>query len=651
MNIYDLFKGASHKYKYRKLTGHDKQTGRPKYRYYYDYHHGGGIHSAEHFEEGSKFEFTHGNQRGHFHVDSIKGDKVTVTHDEIEGFSVTFSKKEFSALLKFQHKKALQETAKKRRATYEKMKAKTPKHIGLKLAKRRAEELEALAEVEVKPSKKGASALEKSILEKHSVSVSQLSDHFEIWREEGYLKHQDKFFQKKMRSLAGENPDRFTKPPENPYDRHRNFDKWLARKKEIGEIFSAQYKNPKPEERAERAEPSLKAYNSLLDRSAEENREVLKAVEVYKAKIDTFDQTYNPDSFLEETFESFINPFLEDPRLKEHTRDQVLSLSWEEYEDLVGRYTARHLSSGVAEFDSEETYRKKAVWGKDSTVGERLEKIKARIKKPNWTLPRPWSAEWLSDPKHKGRGVWEDRQTTRDMDNFAETQKARNYPNLEKLGREKALRVVAREEFEKLKREVSKACAGFDTTPTQEAHVDHWCKKGKRKAFPRISGHLAKVEEIFKKAYPDRKKKTQFEFKKNVRACFDGEFPDEPLITLANDTDHKSASHEMGHSLEYMKKGDNTILDVGTLTHLTRIERGKIKTLPFGRREAAFDDEYIELYTGKLYDGGATELVSMGVQELLGDPKTQAEDQANFALRDPHHFLITYGILKGYAKL
>ena len=199
MDIYDLFKGASHKYKYRKLTGHDKKTGRPKYRYYYDYHQGGGIHSAEHFEEGSKFEFSHKGQRGHFHIDSARKNNVTITHDET-GHSETITRAELSALLRAQHQGALQETAKKRRETYERMKERTPKHIGLKLAKRRAEELEALAEVEVKTPKKGASALEKSILEKHSVSVSQLSDHFEIWREEGYLKHQDKLFQKKMRN-------------------------------------------------------------------------------------------------------------------------------------------------------------------------------------------------------------------------------------------------------------------------------------------------------------------------------------------------------------------------------------------------------------------------------------------------------------------
>ena len=499
MNTYDLFKGASHKYKYRKLTGHDKKTGRPKYRYYYDYHHGGGIHSAEHFVAGSKFEFEHKGQRGHFHIDSAREYNVTITHDET-GHSETITRAELSALLRAQHQGALQETAKKRRETYERMKEKTPKHIGLKLAKRRAEELEGLAGAP-KP-KEEASDLEQSILKKHSVSASQLSNHFEIWEEEGVLKPQDKFFQKKMRSLAGENNR--DKPPKNPYDRFRNFDKWVEFMRESSKIANAQSDlTTTPEARAKRAEPSLKAYNDLLERSAKENRGVLKAVEEYRANL----------------------------------------------------------------------------------------------------AKRKYSMEWV-------------------------------------------------EGFEKLKREVSKACAGFDTTPTQESHEDHWCNKGKRKAFPRVSGHLAKVEEIFKTAYPDRKKKTQFDFQKSVRANYSDRGYGHARIVLENYTDLKTASHEMGHSLEYMEEGNNTVLDVGTLTHLTRIERGKIKTIyPTGKREEAFDDEYTELYTGKLYEKGSTELVSMGVQEILGSPKTQAEDQANFALRDPHHFLITYGILKGYAKL
>jgi len=148
--VLDLLKAASHKYIRRIPKGRDKRTGRMRYDYVYKEHHRGGILSAvEDVEAGAAFKLPDpkSGQDGHFHVEAVKGDKITVKHDETER-SVTMTKAEFKALLQREHGQALKETAKKRRETYERMKRESPKSIGLKAAKNRAEQLERMAGVD-----------------------------------------------------------------------------------------------------------------------------------------------------------------------------------------------------------------------------------------------------------------------------------------------------------------------------------------------------------------------------------------------------------------------------------------------------------------------------------------------------------------------
>ena len=98
-----LLKAAQHKYTHRKLIGRDPKTNRKRYRYYYAEHHGGGITSAE-IEAGSAFKLTFKGRRGHFHVQSVEGDTVTVKHDgRPNSKPVEMTKAEFRALLKRQH--------------------------------------------------------------------------------------------------------------------------------------------------------------------------------------------------------------------------------------------------------------------------------------------------------------------------------------------------------------------------------------------------------------------------------------------------------------------------------------------------------------------------------------------------------------------
>ena len=117
-----LIKAAQHKYTHRKMIGRDPKTNRIRYRYYYAEHQGGGITSAR-FEEGSAFKLTWRGRRGHFHIKSVDGDMVTISHDARPNMEpVTISKDELRAILKSQHGKAEQ---KSREKTQRKRKRKT----------------------------------------------------------------------------------------------------------------------------------------------------------------------------------------------------------------------------------------------------------------------------------------------------------------------------------------------------------------------------------------------------------------------------------------------------------------------------------------------------------------------------------------------
>jgi len=113
-----LIKAAQHKYTHRKLVSKDPKTGRARYRYYYARHHGGGITGAK-FEAGSAFRLTFKGRTGHFHVESVNGDMVTVRHDGRKGSKpIEMSRDELRALLERQHSKLetkSREKAQKRR--------------------------------------------------------------------------------------------------------------------------------------------------------------------------------------------------------------------------------------------------------------------------------------------------------------------------------------------------------------------------------------------------------------------------------------------------------------------------------------------------------------------------------------------------------
>ena len=105
----DLLKARATKYTYRKRVGTNPKTGAATYRYFYNKPKTGkGIQSrTADIKEGAAFVFHHNGQRGHFHVEKVKGKKLTIVHHET-GHSVDVTQKELYALLLHEHKSHLE---------------------------------------------------------------------------------------------------------------------------------------------------------------------------------------------------------------------------------------------------------------------------------------------------------------------------------------------------------------------------------------------------------------------------------------------------------------------------------------------------------------------------------------------------------------
>lgn len=147
-----LLKGAGHKYTHRKMIGRDKKTGRARYRYYYQEHHGGGISRAK-LEEGSAFKLTFRGRRGHFHIEKVEGDTVTVRHDgRPDAQPIELTKAELRALLDRQHEAT--EMKKREKAQSRRKKRKAP-----------ARKRETAPEPEKRPEIKRMSATERKALD------------------------------------------------------------------------------------------------------------------------------------------------------------------------------------------------------------------------------------------------------------------------------------------------------------------------------------------------------------------------------------------------------------------------------------------------------------------------------------------------------
>ena len=119
-------------------------------------------------------------------------------------------------------------------------------------------------------------------------------------------------------------------------------------------------------------------------------------------------------------------------------------------------------------------------------------------------------------------------------------------------------------------------------------------------------------------------------------------------IVMRPDADDAVVAHEIGHHLAQVTFGDNYARDfiydrAEWTTHPLRRMTGD---LGYTVEEVAHADRFINPYVGKEYPGSSTEVVSMGVENMMRDPQW-------FYEHDREHFLFTKyvmdgGLRKGY---
>jgi len=121
-----------------------------------------------------------------------------------------------------------------------------------------------------------------------------------------------------------------------------------------------------------------------------------------------------------------------------------------------------------------------------------------------------------------------------------------------------------------------------------------------------------------------------------TRAYFDGK------ICLNDWSTQSTVVHEFGHWLEEKDtnaytaaRGFIKIRTQGeTLKPLSQIVPGS----NYGWSEKAKPDKFVHAYVGKHYDHNATEVISMGLEQMFNDP-------AGFARKDPMHFDLIFAVM------
>ena len=364
-------------------------------------------------------------------------------------------------------------------------------------------------------------------------------------------------------------------------------------------------------------ERACTTYNNLLEKSASDNQAVLKAVEAYKDLIDPYS---DPESLTQIANAKFAN-------LVQYSS---LGVAHTEGKDATYKTIKKAYGTGTANYQNREILR---LTGID-------------MKKTGMTVAE--ACEHISE----------------------------DHPMIKHLVREKASSEKAKLALSLVKQEIEKSCADFNLSNNKykagELHKNHFVNAfsnmEQTKVAKSCSHLIAFIEDKFLEAYPERKThEIQLVGEsKNGRAYAQPDKERSSIYMFRNDQTLKTWAHEIAHTLEGQSTSKVSrsfdpqfdahasyqlpIQEAVTLSHMTRIERGTHEV--YKGKERAFGDKYANLYTGKMYKHGSTEFVSMGVQEFFAssDPDTQMSKLADFAVSDPHHFLTTYGILKGYAK-
>jgi hypothetical protein len=107
-----------------------------------------------------------------------------------------------------------------------------------------------------------------------------------------------------------------------------------------------------------------------------------------------------------------------------------------------------------------------------------------------------------------------------------------------------------------------------------------------------------------------------------------------------------TAIHEVAHLIEMMSPASSATTLLSTLP---RIKADSVSAVSGGHKgEQKFESDFASSYTGKMYhshgSAGCSEYLSMALQAMMQGNKSAIM----FAKADPHAFITTYAIMKGY---
>jgi len=614
VSIYELlFKAKKHKYIKRIPVGTTK-TGRVRYRYIYNSTHtvgGKNILDESHLKPGTKLRLTD----LHVHVDSVSGDQVTFTYDDgyRKGESVTVHKTRLLSLFNRVNK------------------------VEEQIASAKAE---LLADIRL--------AAERGTTQKQ---LARIIDRLErLGGTKEAAEHKRKLLEDIKRDAAESNPREKVELPsiaKELLSKHqvdsslvasalKDWDKTTAKSEGNPDVMYLRRLQRLERDGVERA---VDTYNNALQRAAEDNAELLKAVEAYK---------------------DIVSPFRNPEQL-----NAIMLRKAQLYKDMITRST----------FDN---------YGYDQA--DRGDLTYAEMKKRSGK----YFADYIAYETKRSTGV--DIQKTKQSLQEAFTQLNPNDSSVASYERraERTPEAIALER--KISAQIESTCKDFlyssskykegDVHPNHKINATGATMREERR-LQETAYQLAHVEETILRAYPERASHvTQLRSTKEERAFAIPHGTESRTYCHLSDG-LKTRVHELAHTLEGVStqhgslggqiithkskaernahtaftdvsgKADHAdyqlaIHEAVTLSHLTRINRGQHSK--YSGKERTYDDDYIAEYTGKIYATGSSEFVTMGVQEMFAnsDPQKQVENITRFVSKDPHHFLMTYAILKGY---
>ena len=114
-------------------------------------------------------------------------------------------------------------------------------------------------------------------------------------------------------------------------------------------------------------------------------------------------------------------------------------------------------------------------------------------------------------------------------------------------------------------------------------------------------------------------------------------------IMMSRDGKSKVIVHEIGHALEQnnpaVQQKARSFLEYRTRGEEARSLR-ELTGQNYDERELAKPDKFTNPYSGKIYNTGDTEIISMGIEYMWTNPR-------KFAQQDPEYFMFMYDTLRG----